>query len=322
MAAGVARHIEDVRRLRADRIAVALADLDIEAGNARRIRSRADHRRAVARDKLGIATDMVEMVVGVEDMGEPEPAPLQRLDHRCGLGRVHHGGCAGRGVMGEIDIVVGERGDDLDLEHGAWNPLAEICPMLERISLWRKDPGAWVVSPFDIRLLVRRRLLQPCRGRQARTVPARGPRSPLSPPPPGATDERSNEAECQTETLPALAGPLCRRKRDCRAGLRYGGRAMTLRSLLLAAALLAALPLRAEPLALGRFSAGETAGWQLRHFEGETRYRIVETGGRKALEAESEAGASSFYLEREFDLAARPVLEWRWRHRGAACGGG
>lgn len=86
-----------------------------------------------------------------------------------------------------------------------------------------------------------------------------------------------------------------------------------LRFALLAAALLAALPLRAEPLVLGRFSAGDTEGWQLRHFEGETRYRIVEDGGTRVLEAESAGAASSFYLEREIDLAARPVLEWRWR---------
>ncbi len=86
-----------------------------------------------------------------------------------------------------------------------------------------------------------------------------------------------------------------------------------LRFALLAAVLLAALPLRAEPLVLGRFSAGDTEGWQLRHFEGETRYRIVEDGGTRVLEAESDGAASSFYLEREIDLTARPVLEWRWR---------
>ena len=77
--------------------------------------------------------------------------------------------------------------------------------------------------------------------------------------------------------------------------------------------LAAALPVRAEPLVLGRFSAGDLDGWELRHFEGETRYRIVEAGGSRVLEAESEAAASSLYLERGIDLAARPVLEWRWR---------
>lgn len=88
---------------------------------------------------------------------------------------------------------------------------------------------------------------------------------------------------------------------------------MTLRLVLFAAALFAALPLRAEPLVLGRFSSGDTEGWQVRDFEGETRYRIVEAGGTRVLEAESDSAASSFYLEREIDLAARPVLEWRWR---------
>ena len=88
---------------------------------------------------------------------------------------------------------------------------------------------------------------------------------------------------------------------------------MTVRLALAAAALLAALPLRAEPLVLGRFSAGDTEGWQVRDFEDETRYRIVEAGGTRVLEAVSEAAASSFYLEREFDVAARPPLEWRWR---------
>lgn len=88
---------------------------------------------------------------------------------------------------------------------------------------------------------------------------------------------------------------------------------MMLRLALAAAALLAALPLRAEPLVVGRFSSGDTEGWQLRHFEGETRYRIVKAGGLKVLEAESEAAASSLYLEREIDLAERPVLEWRWK---------
>ena len=77
---------------------------------------------------------------------------------------------------------------------------------------------------------------------------------------------------------------------------------------------LLAVPLaRAEPLALGRFSAGITEGWQTREFEGETSYRIMKLDGRRVLEGDSVSSASSFYLEREIDLAARPVLEWSWR---------
>ena len=76
---------------------------------------------------------------------------------------------------------------------------------------------------------------------------------------------------------------------------------------------LAALTARSEPLVVGRFSAGDLAGWQMREFEGETRYRIVELDGQRVLEADSVSSASSLYFEREIDLAATPVLEWRWR---------
>lgn len=68
-----------------------------------------------------------------------------------------------------------------------------------------------------------------------------------------------------------------------------------------------------EPLALARFSQGDAEGWKVRRFEGETRYRIVEIDGRKAMRADSAAAAASLYLEREIDIAARQVLEWSWR---------
>ena len=79
------------------------------------------------------------------------------------------------------------------------------------------------------------------------------------------------------------------------------------------AAVLISLPAVADPLVLGRFSAGDIGGWQVREFEGETRYRIVELDGRKVLEADSDSSASSLYLEREIDLSETPVLEWSWR---------
>ncbi len=79
------------------------------------------------------------------------------------------------------------------------------------------------------------------------------------------------------------------------------------------AAVLAAVPAWAEPLVLGRFSSGDIDNWQVREFEGETRYRIVELDGRKVLEADSVSSASSLYLERKIDLSETPVLEWSWR---------
>lgn len=84
----------------------------------------------------------------------------------------------------------------------------------------------------------------------------------------------------------------------------------------LAAALgaLAAVPAAAsEPLVVGRFSAGDLSGWEPKAFEGETSYRLVDGDGGKVLAAESEASASGLVLERTVDLAATPVLSWRWK---------
>lgn len=71
-----------------------------------------------------------------------------------------------------------------------------------------------------------------------------------------------------------------------------------------------------EEVAVGRFSAGDLADWKVREFEGRTRYEIVddpEGGGGRVLAASSRGAASAFYHERKIDLAATPILSWRWR---------
>ena len=64
---------------------------------------------------------------------------------------------------------------------------------------------------------------------------------------------------------------------------------------------LVALPAYAEPLVLEWPSSGERGGWKIEAFEGETRYRVVELDGRRVVEADSAATASSLYLEQEID---------------------
>ena len=76
---------------------------------------------------------------------------------------------------------------------------------------------------------------------------------------------------------------------------------------------LLALPAHAGPLVLAWPSPGDAGDWEVKEFEGETRYRVVRIDGRRVLKAESAATASSLYLEREIDLAATPIVEWRWR---------
>ena len=71
-----------------------------------------------------------------------------------------------------------------------------------------------------------------------------------------------------------------------------------------------------EEVAVGRFSAGDLAGWKVREFKGRTRYAIEddpEGGGGPVLAASSRGAASALYHEREIDLAATPILSWRWR---------
>ena len=85
---------------------------------------------------------------------------------------------------------------------------------------------------------------------------------------------------------------------------------------LLLAALLALSPgaALAQEIVLGRFSAGDLAGWKTKRFSGETSYRFVkDSEGGTVLEAISEGAASGLVLERKIDLTRTPILIWRWR---------
>lgn len=89
---------------------------------------------------------------------------------------------------------------------------------------------------------------------------------------------------------------------------------------LAAAALLvlAALSLGAAAggLVVGRFSAGDLAGWEPEEFKGRTSYRLVETDGRRALKAVSQGTASALVKKIEADPGKRPMLSWSWKIQG------
>ena len=82
---------------------------------------------------------------------------------------------------------------------------------------------------------------------------------------------------------------------------------------MLMALLLAAHPARAEPLVLEWPTPGDSGDWDVKEFEGDTHYHVLEVDGRRVLEAHSVSSASSLFLEREIDLTATPILEWSWR---------
>lgn len=92
--------------------------------------------------------------------------------------------------------------------------------------------------------------------------------------------------------------------------------------LLASTAVVATLPLETGArVAVARFSAavpgGELPeGWEpylVLPQKEETRYRLVETGGEVALEADADRSASGLVRKIRIDPQRHPIIEWRWR---------
>ena len=69
----------------------------------------------------------------------------------------------------------------------------------------------------------------------------------------------------------------------------------------------------AREIAVGRFSEEGLAGWEVKEFEGLTRYRLVEEEGRRVLLAEADGSASGLVKKIAFDPAEYRYLRWRWK---------
>lgn len=61
------------------------------------------------------------------------------------------------------------------------------------------------------------------------------------------------------------------------------------------------------------FEAGLRHGWEVKRFEGETRYDVVAAGGGHVLRARSEGSASGLVYRIRYDPRQYPVLSWRWK---------
>ena len=90
MAAGMARHEEHLRFGFAEAIAVAVIDLDIDAGNAGAILPRPDDGAACCLLDLQIAANMVAVMVRIQDMGDLPAALFRFRQDRRGHGGVDH----------------------------------------------------------------------------------------------------------------------------------------------------------------------------------------------------------------------------------------
>lgn len=53
--------------------------------------------------------------------------------------------------------------------------------------------------------------------------------------------------------------------------------------------------------------------WKTRVLEGESKYRLAESDGIRAVEASTSGTASILYRRQKIDLGATPVIEWSWK---------
>src|SRR6185437_13684930 len=119
MAARMAGHVEHRRCRVAELEGVAVTDRDVDAGYSRSIGKRPDDDRLGRRLQLEIAAGMVRMVVRVDDVGEGQAAALERGQHRRRFRRIDGADRAAGGLAQQIDVIVAQRGNELDFErHG------------------------------------------------------------------------------------------------------------------------------------------------------------------------------------------------------------
>lgn len=68
-----------------------------------------------------------------------------------------------------------------------------------------------------------------------------------------------------------------------------------------------------DTIVIDDFEHGLSSTWRTKSFHGETRYEVVTVDGSRVLQATSDGTASGLIFEREFDVAAHPILSWRWK---------
>src|SRR4051812_6363870 len=115
MAACMAGRCEDADLLRSETVRVLIADGFIQIGDSVTVSGWADDGAAELTLQLRIAADMVGVMMGVEDVRRPPAQTVEGLEHGSRLAGVDYTDSLACGVLEEIDIIVAERGDELDI---------------------------------------------------------------------------------------------------------------------------------------------------------------------------------------------------------------
>jgi len=69
----------------------------------------------------------------------------------------------------------------------------------------------------------------------------------------------------------------------------------------------------AEEIKVGNFSEGDLTGWEIKKFDGQTRYIFEEDEGRRVLKAVCNAAASGLFKDVKADIQQFPILRWSWK---------
>ncbi len=77
--------------------------------------------------------------------------------------------------------------------------------------------------------------------------------------------------------------------------------------------LFTSLAAHAETVSISQFDAEGLSGWEQKSFAGETRYRLIDLNGKKALKATSKGSASGLFKKVRVDLKKTPWLNWKWK---------
>jgi len=71
-----------------------------------------------------------------------------------------------------------------------------------------------------------------------------------------------------------------------------------------------------QPQDLPAFDVSGAGGWvhgPLSKLKRDTRYEVISEGGQPVLHATASSSASAWLLLKSYDIAATPMLQWRWR---------
>ena len=174
MAEGVSGNIQNLPAMLAQVDDISLADFDVYAGNPCPVFGRTDDAAAGRSLESEIATHMITVMMGVEDMGQSPALLRQGVEHWLRDRRVHGGRFAGLGRMQQKDVIVLKDRDLHGLSLASWRIALDGEPLFALAGLWEwwKDPAGAAIETYTIVTTAANAQLAPIHDRMPVVLPA------------------------------------------------------------------------------------------------------------------------------------------------------